>query len=260
MRNGLLGTCWGVCFWLMVAGVGGTVLAGGKALPQAEWSGLLNKVDQAEAQGRDMKARMVITLINKAGQKRERQAIFFQKGTESRLIQFKSPASEAGISVLIRGTSVFLYLPQFQKTRRIAAHVKNQPFMGTDLSFDDMSSLQYGQENDVMSAVLEGEHYQMKLKPKVGMSKSYTRLEMKVRKHDHQIVEIRFFDAQNQEYKRMERLGFRKFGDFSIPSTIQVKDMKSQHRTILDLQNMQLNTGVSARLFSLRYLKRDLEL
>lgn len=58
----------------------------------------------------------------------------------------------------------------------------------------------------------------------------------------------------------MERLGFRKFGDFSIPSTIQVKDIKSQHRTILDLQNMQLNTGVSARLFSLRYLKRDLEL
>lgn len=168
------------------------VLAGGKALPQAEWSGLLNKVDQAEAQGRDMKARMVDYFDQQSGPKARAAGDFFQKGTESRLIQFKSPASEAGISVLIRGTSVFLYLPQFQKTRRIAAHVKNQPFMGTDLSFDDMSSLQYGQENDVMSAVLEGEHYQMKLKPKVGMSKSYTRLEMKVRKHDHRNHEDSF--------------------------------------------------------------------
>lgn len=234
--------------------------ANGKPVPKAEWLGILEKVDKAEAQGRDMKARMVITLINKEGKRRERRAIFFQKGTDRRLIQFKAPASEAGISVLIRGTSVFLYLPQLQKTRRIAAHVKNQPFMGTDLSFDDMSSLQYSKENEVVSAEDQGKHFHLILKAKAGLSKSYTRLEMTIRKSDHQIAEIRFFDTQNKEYKRMQRLGFRKFDGFSVPSKIQVKDMKSQHRTILHLQDMQLNTGVSGRLFSLRYLKRDLEL
>ncbi|MCB9643107.1 MAG: outer membrane lipoprotein-sorting protein [Myxococcales bacterium] len=249
-----------ICFVVLALSSQWVDAADGKPVPKGEWTGILEKVDKAEAQGRDMKARMVISLINKEGKRRERRAIFFQKGTDRRLIQFKAPASEAGISVLIRGTSVFLYLPQLQKTRRIAAHVKNQPFMGTDLSFDDMSSLQYSKENEVISANEKGELYHLVLKPKAGLAKPYIRLEMSVRKNDHQIAQIRFFDTQNKEYKRMERLGFRKFNGFSVPSKIQVKDMKSQHRTILDLQDMQLNTGVSGRLFSLRYLKRDLEL
>ena len=231
-----------------------------KPLSPEQGKAILAKVDKAEAQGRDMKARMVITLIDKAGKKRERRAIFFQKGTDRRLIQFKAPASEAGISVLIQGTEIHLYLPQFQKTRRIAAHVKNQPFMGTDLSFDDMSSLQYAQENEVLSATEEANQYRLEIKPKAGVSKSYSRLTMLVRKNDHQIAQIHFFDAKNKEVRRMERLDFRKFDGYSVPSKIQVKDLLSEHRTILHLQDLQINTGVNARFFSLRYLKRDLDL
>lgn len=229
-------------------------------VPATAWAGLLAKADAAEAQGDDMKASMEIVLINKEGAKRLRRAVFFQRGKDKRIIQFKEPKSDAGLTVLVQGEDIHLYLPQLQRVQRIAAHVKNQPFMGTDLSFDDMGSLQYGQTNDVIDAVTTATGYRLTLRGKKGFSKSYDTLQLHLRKEDQQIIQISYFDAKGKEYKRMSRSDFHKKDNFSVPAKLEVKDLTTGHRTLLLLKNLEMNTGLSPRMFSTRYLTRDLEL
>lgn len=235
-----------------------TKAAPASKLAAGELSKLLAKVDKREASGDDMKARMDLLLINKAGSKRRRRAIFFQKGKAKRLVQFKAPATEAGITVLVRGNNIHLYLPRFRRIRRIATHVKNQPFMGSDLSFDDMGSLQYSARYKVTSGQREGDKIRLTLVPKG--SSAYSKLKMWLRTKDHVLVQIDYIDKKGKPVKRMVRTKFKKIKGFFIPEETTYTDLRSSHRTVVKLSKISINAGISRRYFTLRYLKRELEL
>ena len=69
-----------------------------------------------------------------------------QKGPDMRIFKFTSPSSQAGLAFLsLPGNIMYLYLPAFGKERRIASHVKNQGFAGTDFSYGDMESKTYSE-------------------------------------------------------------------------------------------------------------------
>ena len=57
-----------------------------------------------------------------------------QKGGDKRLVRFVKPGDVKGLSVLVEGGNTYVYLPQFNKTRRVAAHTSKQSFMGTDFN------------------------------------------------------------------------------------------------------------------------------
>ncbi len=231
-----------------------------KSIPKSQWRSLLTKLDQAESQGTDQRGAMKLILINKAGAKRLRKAIFFQKGTNRRLVQFKSPSNIAGLSVLIRGGDIHLYLPQFRRIRRIAAHVKNQPFMGTDLSFDDLGSLQYSKGYDVSAAVKMADGgYKLTLKPKKGSGKAYKHLVVQMRK-DNLLRSVTFFNRKGVKIKRMERSQFKKVKRYLFPHRMKVCDLIKQHCTVVQMSQIQMDTGIRSKFFTRRYLKRELDL
>jgi hypothetical protein len=59
----------------------------------------------------------------------------------SSLVRFLSPKSVKGVTLLIinDGEKIYLYMPAYNKPRRIAGSSKGDKFMGTDLSYEDMS-------------------------------------------------------------------------------------------------------------------------
>ena len=62
------------------------------------------------------------------------------KGTKT-LTEFESPANLKGTRVLVVSRNqMYIFLPQYNKVRRIASHVTNQGFMGTTYSHNDISS------------------------------------------------------------------------------------------------------------------------
>lgn len=247
----------GILIGSMALGIASIALAAPTPVPKGEWAGLLKKLDQAESQGNDQKGKMELVLVDKAGKKRIRRAIFFQRGTNKRLVQFKYPASEAGLTVLIRGKSILLYLPQFRRIRRVAAHVKNQPFMGSDLSFDDMSTIAYSKTHDMLAAFkLAKGGYKLVLKPKAG---GYKKLEILLRK-DYLLRQIRYFGNNGKAIKQMTRSSFKKVGKYLFPSRLVVKDLRSGHKTIVKMSNVSMDSGISKKYFTRRYLKRELDI
>lgn len=229
----------------------------GSSIAKAKWSFLLKKLDDVESQGKDQKGMMELVLISKSGKKRVRRALFFQKGLNKRLVQFKYPPSEAGLTVLIRNGNIQIYLPQFRRVRRIAAHVKNQPFMGSDLSMDDMSTISYSKTHTILSATkLAKGGYRLVLKPKKG---AYSKLVIQLRK-DYLLKQIRYFSQSGKAIKLMRRSGFKKSGKFFFPYEIMYKDLRTGHRTIVKMSKISMNSGIPSKYFSRRYLKRELDL
>lgn len=240
--------------------VRGVKATSSKPIPKAQWKSLLTKLDKAESQGTDQRGAMKLILINKAGKKSTRSAIFFQKGTNRRLVQFKSPANVAGLSVLIRGGDIHLYLPQFRRIRRIATHVKNQPFMGTDLSFDDLGSLQYSKGYDVAGATKTAEGGTLlTLTPKKGSGKAYKKIEVKMRK-DNLLKSVTFFNRKGKKVKRMVRSQFKKVKKYLFPYRLKVCDLVKEHCTVVQMSKIQMDTGIRSKFFTRRFLKRELDL
>ena len=101
------------------------------------------------ADGDKSKSRLVMTIIDKDGRKRERivqsYSLDFKEGTKQ-VMYFESPADIRGTGLLSvdyesgdRDDDQWLYLPSLHKSTRISSGDKSGSFMGTDLSYADMT-------------------------------------------------------------------------------------------------------------------------
>ncbi|MGH8324495.1 MAG: outer membrane lipoprotein-sorting protein, partial [Steroidobacteraceae bacterium] len=121
------------------------------AAPARAQSGpeILQKVDQAMNSFTDGTFESKLLIREPNGQARELTFTTYQKVPDKRLVRFSSPGDVKGMGVLVENKdTMYVFLPGFQKVRRVGTHVKNQTFMGSDFSFEDMSQTRYSPTYD----------------------------------------------------------------------------------------------------------------
>jgi len=92
-------------------------------------SDILDKVDAIMNAPQDRYAKLITIVVDKNGKKKERETVMWQKG-DKRLIRFLSPAEDRGVGFLsLSDERMYLYMPAFNRVRRIASHVKKKSFM-----------------------------------------------------------------------------------------------------------------------------------
>ena len=95
---------------------------------------------------KDMKATLEMQLINKKGHTRLSSLRSFTKnGGEKQIAWFLSPADDKGIGFLKlehddKDDEMRLWLPAFKRIRRISSKKKSDSFMGSDMSYEDMTT------------------------------------------------------------------------------------------------------------------------
>jgi hypothetical protein len=98
--------------------------------------------------GRDSRAEMRMRIFDRQGRVRERALLILRRegaasdGDKS-LIRFLAPSDIKGTSLLVwehagADDERFLYLPALGRVRRIAGQEKQQSFVGSDLSYEDI--------------------------------------------------------------------------------------------------------------------------
>ena len=196
-------------------------------------------------------------LIDKDGDEKERKTEMYQKGDEMRLVRFLSPADQKGIGFLSLPDDVkYLYLPAFRKIRRIASHIKNQNFAGTDFSYDDMSSFKYAEEYNPRLIETTDKLYVLELTPKPNVKKDYSKLKLWVRKDNFYLVKIEHYDKGGNLWKVMERRKLEKKGNYWIAMEMEMKDLKKPHTTRMITDKVELDIGLSDKTFTKRNLKK----
>ncbi|MDR0663764.1 MAG: outer membrane lipoprotein-sorting protein [Spirochaetaceae bacterium] len=117
--------------------------------------------DRIEADTVQSQSTMVLTAKN--GSKTERTINQYSKdgpkGSRT-IVEFLSPASVKGTRFLTvenggGGEDRWIYLPELNRVRRIAAQEGARSFVGTDLSYDDISSADRDAEKDTHTILRE---------------------------------------------------------------------------------------------------------
>jgi len=196
-------------------------------------------------------------LIDKDGDEKVRKSEMYQKGDEMRLVRFLSPADQKGIGFLSLPDDVmYLYLPAFHKIRRIASHVKNENFAGTDFSYDDMSSFKYAEEYNAKLLETKDDVYVLELTPKPDIEKDYSKLIIEVRKNNYYPIKIDHYDKGGNLWKVLERRKIEGKGNYWISMEMEMKDLKKNHSTKMITDKIELDNGLSDKVFSKRNLKK----
>ncbi len=229
------------------------------AAPAAAQDGalILHRVDSTLNAYEDVTAVERMTLIDADGDEKVRVLDMYQKGPERRLVKFTTPADVRDVGFLrLAEDQMYLYLPAFRRVRRISSSVKNEPFMGTDLSYEDLSRTRFGDDYDVVE-VTQGENsYALVLEPKADADVSYGRITMDVQPETWIITQMQLFGHDGRLVKTVDASNIELVDGYWIARRIEVETIKDGHRTVLEFEELQFDKGLDDDFFSQRQLKR----
>ncbi len=216
---------------------------------------VLQKVDEVLTAPKDLSALLKINILNKNGDVKNREVQMYQKGSNKRLVKVLSPADQKGIGFLsLPNDVIYVYLPAYKKTRRIAAHVKNQKFVGTDFTYEDLEAKKYSEKWQSEVLKNEGEFYILELIPKSGYISEYAQINLFVRKKDFFPIKSEFFNKKGEMIKKMEILKTEKIKEYIIPQSYLMHDLRSGNKTEMVMEEVNIDTGLKDDIFTERNL------
>lgn len=229
--------------------------AGNTLLP-SDADEILNRMSDVLFAAVDQESTVTMILTDRNGNERKREAIAWQKGTNKRLFRFTAPASEAGIAFLsLPDDVIYLYMPAYGRERRIASHVKNQSFAGTDFSYEDLEARKYSEDFSATLAEETDDHYVLELIPLPETRSDYSKIVVHVNKEHYHPETMLTYDRGGQEFKLIENT-FDRIDNYWFTREIFIKNLKRDHSTRMIFDNVQFDTGLDDDIFSVRNLTR----
>lgn len=212
----------------------------------------------------DMKADLTMILTNARGNTRSSTIrSVSMNGTEKQMIWFLEPADDRGVAFLKieheeGPDEMRLWLPAFKKVRRISARQKGDAFMGSDLSYEDMTTRSLD-ENDYellgSEEVRDVDCYILEVIPRPETESTYSRHVVWVSKQDLVPLKEESYDRGERLIKR-KTISYTPLKDYLLPQEIYVENVQKDHSTRLTFTQMEVDTGIGDALFHERNLKR----
>ena len=104
---------------------------------------ILAEIDRRAAVFRDREYGASMAIYADGHLKKTLEFTMLAKGLSKQFLTFSAPGDVAGMKVLMEDAdTLYLYLPEFKKVRRVAAHLQNQGFLGSTFTYEDMTQAQ----------------------------------------------------------------------------------------------------------------------
>lgn len=219
---------------------------------------ILKKAEDAMNAPLDRVATEKMTLLKADGSEKVRDVKFYQKGSDKRLVVFLSPADVKGVGFLsLSEERMYLYLPAFRKIRRIASHIKNEDFMGTDFSYEDMSETEYTDDYTATLIKEEAGQYILELTPRPDADVSYSKQITWVDKKTFIPTKTEYYSKGGKLAKVMRAEKIEQIDGYWFPMKMTMEKVKTGHRTLLEMVEIEHDSGLSDDFFTQRNLKRQ---
>ncbi len=218
---------------------------------------ILVKTEDAMSAPKDRAAKVKLTLKDKSGATKVREMKILQKGKDKRLFTFLAPADVKGVSFLVMSDDeTYLYTPAFDKIRRIASSAKNEDFMGTDFSYNDLSRNNYPSKYNAKLVKEEGSSYFLECTPKANGGAEYGKVEMEVDKASFMPVKVVMYDKSLKLLKILTSGKIEKIDGYWTTKIMTMVDKQKDHSTVMEMIELRHDTGVSDDEFTKRNLKK----
>ena len=224
-------------------------------------------VDQ-RPDGDDRSSELTFTLINKQGKRRIRKVKSYQKDIASdtkSLMCFLSPADVKNTIFLqheyddpCKEDDKWLYLPALKKARRIAGSSKNDYFMGTDFTYDDMGDRNVDEDEHslLQDETIDGHCCWVKESKPKDRNYMYSKVISWIRKDIYIPIKIDFYDRHGELLKSMVLSDFRNTDGFWKAFKLEMENFQQKHKTIIEYQNVKYNSNLEDNLFEVSSIER----
>ena len=240
---------------------------------------IMEKVE-ARDDGDNQVSDMGMTLIDKKGQERVRKIHAFSKDKGEdvlKLMFFQHPADVKDTAFLTydyddpdKDDDQWLYLPALRKTKRIASTDKSGSFMGSDLTYSDMTSrnledydytfYEKGREKDVKGIktwVIWATPRSKDIMEETGYEKSL----LFVRQDNFFVIRALNWVRDGGYLKYMDVKKLDRIDGIWVSTEMHVTKKKGKntvHKTILKLSDVKFNQDLEFDLFTIRRMEKGL--
>lgn len=255
---------------LIASAVAISFVAGASAQDTAEW--VARQVRERNT-GRDSRAEMRMRLFDRQGRVRERALTMLrlrgEKGTGDRaLIRFTYPNDIRNTAFLVwehpdAEDERFLYLPALGRVRRIAGQEKDQSFVGSDLSYEDIGgrdiadyTYAFTADNVSWTAPDGTRHPAWLLESRAKDSNAeFPRSVSFVLKDGFIITAADVFNRRNERVKHFEAKKLERVEAIWTVLDLVMSNERDGTRTELTISSIDYNVGLTEQDFSSRQLE-----
>ena len=211
----------------------------------------------------DMKSNLTMTLTNKKGKERLFKIRSFSKNNNKKqILWFLAPADEKGIAFLKiehenKDNEMKLWLPDFKKIRRISPRKQSDSFMGSDMSYEDMTNRDINKYNYLIlgEGTINGEEcFILESKPN-GIKSEYSKHESWITKNTFLPIHEKSYDRYGKILKN-KNIIYENIKNYYVMKEIKVENFQIKHKTTLKFENIVINSNIENNFFHEKNLKR----
>lgn len=214
-------------------------------------------------------------LVAASGQERVRKTFGATKqqpdGSNRRMIRFLSPSDVRNTTTLVvehvgKDDEIWVYLPALKKARRLASNNKKSSFVGTDLSYGDLTGhkpadwthhlLRQDSLGGTATWVIES----LPKSPEVAADSGYSKRVSWVAKDSFVGLKVEFHDPAGALLKTLENMEIKHVDPQNEKwqaMAVRVANQQTGHTTHIKVDRLEANATVSDELFSTRYLEKE---
>ena len=250
---------------LLVAAVAGTALA----QPRPGGMDIMTRVFQ-RPQPADMEGSLKMTLENARGAQRirtVRQYVARFDDVEKKLLFFTAPADVRDTAFMnwtyddpARSDDQWIYLPALRQVRRISAEKKNDSFMGSDFTYEDLGERHPGQDTHRVTGTetIDGRTVYVVESVLAEGTSAYSRTVSWVADEIWIGLRREFYDGAGDHIKTLEIDDYQQIAGFWTINRMTMTNADSGHSTTMELSDLQFNTGIAENTFTERTMTRGI--
>jgi outer membrane lipoprotein-sorting protein len=225
------------------------IISGHERMNAQDGAELLKKMDNIIFAAKDKQAQVKIVVENNSKDDKVREALLYQKGADKKIYRYTQPESQAGVATLsLPGDIMWLYMPAFEKPKKISLLAKSQAFTGTDFAYEDIPIQPYSDRYVPKLLNQDGNIYSIELIPKSDKS-NYSKLIANIDKINFYPVSIEYFDKGNNKAK-VAVYKYSKIGKYWNADEVSMTDLKKKSSTKITMTGVKFDQGLSDDLFT----------
>tara|TARA_Y100000294_G_C8502129_1_gene315276 strand:+ start:115 stop:867 length:753 start_codon:yes stop_codon:yes gene_type:complete len=212
----------------------------------------------------DIVSKTTMLLTNSKGKTRTSTILSKSINNSSKqILWFLNPADDKGVAFLKiehddKADEMRMWLPAFKKVRRISSSKKGDSFMGSDLSYEDMTSRALDENNykRLENDMIDGkECFVLEVVPNAEIKSTYSKHITWVEKETLIAIKEESYDLGGSLRKK-KKFFFDSNSGYDVINEIFVEDIQKNHTTKLTMDDIKVDSGLDESLFQEKNLKR----
>lgn len=230
---------------------------------------IMAAVDAHEEGYIDFRSNVTMVLENANGEKKVRQlrisSVELTPLGDHRKFIFDNPKDIKGTAVLIHSNVVvddkqWIFLPAFKRVKRISSNNKSTPFLGSEFSYEDLASQEQEKYKNTRLDVAEVDGLLCHIVERIPLyqNSAYKFIRVYVDEQHSRFRKIEYFDLDGELIKTQSLYDYNVYQNrYHLPGTTKMTNHQTGKTTTLKWNDIQLNTKLSSKDFTVASLKRQ---